>query len=151
MDRAKSGTDATRPPTKVQRVEPDNKENKSSLMNRQANEISSSYRFAPIKALHPYSRDFRLQVRITSKSMGRAKNGGKILRIVMTDLFSAQIGATFFYQDAEKYDALFEESKVYEVSNAYVVEADARYYKLPNNYCLKFHGSSRVEASADDG
>ena len=58
--------------------------------------------YMPIKALNTFSRDWKIQARVASKSEKRmTRNGGSLLKIELVDMYGTQIEGTFFNEAAD--------------------------------------------------
>ena len=61
--------------------------------------------YMPIKALNTFSRDWKIQARVASKSEKRmTRNGGSLLKIELVDMYGTQIEGTFFNEAADQFD-----------------------------------------------
>ena len=68
-----------------------------------ASQATSMY--MPIKALNTFSRDWKIQARVASKSEKRmTRNGGSLLKIELVDMYGTQIEGTFFNEAADQFD-----------------------------------------------
>lgn len=66
--------------------------------------------YMPIKALSTFTRDWKIQARISSKAEKReTKNGGSILKMELVDVYNAQIEAIAFGQSADYWDQQLKE------------------------------------------
>ena len=61
--------------------------------------------YMPIKALNTFTRDWKIQARVSSKGEKRnTKNGSPILKIEIIDMFGTKIEGAFFGEAAEHFD-----------------------------------------------
>ena len=61
--------------------------------------------YMPIKALNTFSRDWKIQARVASKSEKRqTRNGGSLLKIELVDMYGTQIEGTFFNEAADQFE-----------------------------------------------
>ena len=61
--------------------------------------------YMPIKALNTFSRDWKIQARVASKSEKRmTRNGGFLVKIELVDMYGTQIEGTFFNEAADQFD-----------------------------------------------
>ena len=59
----------------------------------------------PIKGLNSFSRDWKIQARVTQKSEKRqTRNGGSLLKLELLDRYETLIEATFFNDAADFYE-----------------------------------------------
>ncbi len=79
-----------------------------------------------------------------------AKSEGSLLNIELIDSHGTQILATFFNDQADKYDAMLQENGVYLFSNGTVKIANKKYTSIKNDYCIVFDRNSEIVAADDD-
>jgi replication factor A1 len=72
------------------------------------------------------------------------------LNIELIDNQGTQIQATFFNDQADKYDELLQENKVYTFSNGTVKMANQKYTSIKNDFCIVFDRNSEIKEVADD-
>jgi len=61
--------------------------------------------YMPIKALNTFTRDWKIQARVSQKGEKRVtKNGGSLLKINFIDMYGTKIEAAFFDEAADHFD-----------------------------------------------
>ena len=110
--------------------------------------------YTPIKSLNTFLFDWKIKARVTKKlpkkSWKNARGAGTLLNIELIDFQGTQIQATFFNDQAEKYDEKLKENGVYLFSNGSIKIANKRYTSIQNDYCIVFDRNSEIEEVADD-
>lgn len=110
--------------------------------------------YTPIKSLNTFLFDWKIKGRVTKKqakkSWKNAKGTGTLLNIEIIDNQGIQIQATFFNDQADKYDELLKENKVYLFSNGTVKMANQKYTSIKNDFCIVFDRNSEIKEVADD-
>lgn len=97
----------------------------------------------PIKALNTFSRDWKIQARITSKSEKRqTRNGGSLLKVELLDMYGTPIEATFFNDSADFFDNKLKEGKVYEFCDGNIKLANKKFTSVRNDFTLTFEKNS---------
>lgn len=107
----------------------------------------------PIASLNQYLTSWSLIVRIISKSQMRQFQGsrpGKLFSIIMRDKNNDEIKGTFFNQEAEKFENLVEQDKVYKVSCGRVKKANERYNSTKSEFEITFDSTSSIIEIPDD-
>lgn len=106
----------------------------------------------PIKALNTFSRDWKIQGRVTSKSEKRpTKSGTSLMKINLIDMYGTKIEATFFDEAADFFDKRLVEGKVYLFSNGNVKISNKKFTTIKNDFCLTFEKNSTITECEDDG
>lgn len=108
--------------------------------------------YMPIKALNTFTRDWKIQARVSSKGEKRVtKNGSAILKIELIDMFGTKIEGAFFGEAADHFEKKISENKVYLFSNGSVKMANKKFTSVQNDYCLVFEKTSLIIEAEDDG
>jgi len=108
--------------------------------------------YMPIKALNTFSRDWKIQARVASKSDKRqTRNGGSLLKIELVDMYGTQIEGTFFNEAADIFEHKIQENKVFLFSNGVVKMANKRFTSIKNDFCIVFEKNAQIVEVADDG
>lgn len=108
--------------------------------------------YMPIKALNTFSRDWKIQARVASKSEKRmTRNGGSLLKIELVDMYGTQIEGTFFNEAADQFDLQIQENMVYLFSNGVVKMANKRFTSIKNDFCIVFEKNAQIKQVDDDG
>jgi replication factor A1 len=106
----------------------------------------------PIKALNTFTRDWKIQARVSQKGEKRVtKNGGSLLKINFIDMYGTKIEAAFFDEAADHFDKKISEGKVYLVSNGTVKMANKKFTSIKNDFCLIFEKNAQIIETEDDG
>jgi replication factor A1 len=106
----------------------------------------------PIKALNTFSRDWKIQARVSSKAEKRqTRNGGSLLKIELVDMYGTQIEGTFFNEAADQFEPKILENKVYLFSNGVVKMANKRFTSIKNDFCIVFEKNAQINEVEDDG
>lgn len=106
----------------------------------------------PIKALNTFSRDWKIQARVSSKAEKRqTRNGGSLLKIELVDMYGTQIEGTFFNEAADMFEPKILENKVYLFSNGVVKMANKRFTSIKNDFCIVFEKNAQIVEVEDDG
>ena len=108
--------------------------------------------YMPIKALNTFSRDWKIQARVSSKAEKRqTRNGGSLLKIELVDMYGTQIEGTFFNEAADMFEPQIYENKVYLFSNGVVKMANKRFTSIRNDFCIVFEKNAQINEVEDDG
>jgi replication factor A1 len=108
--------------------------------------------YMPIKALNTFTRDWKIQARVSQKGEKRVtKNGGSLLKINFIDMYGTKIEAAFFDEAADHFDKKISEGKVYLVSNGTVKMANKKFTSIKNDFCLIFEKNAQIIETEDDG
>lgn len=106
----------------------------------------------PIKALNTFSRDWKIQGRISQKAEKRLTNkGGSILKITIIDMYGTKIEGAFFDEAADHFDRKIQEGKIYLFSNATVKMANKKFTSIKNDFTLIFEKNAQIIEADDDG
>lgn len=109
--------------------------------------------YTPIKSLNTFLFDWKIKARITKKHQKKqwknAKGQGSLLNIELLDSQGTQIQATFFNDQAEKYDEFLKENSIYLFSNGTVKIANQKYTSIKNDHCIVFDRNSEIVESDD--
>jgi replication factor A1 len=106
----------------------------------------------PIKALNTFTRDWKIQARVSQKGEKRVtKNGGSLLKVNFIDMCGTKIEAAFFDEAADHFDKKISEGKVYLVSNGTVKMANKKFTSIKNDFCLIFEKNAQIIETEDDG
>jgi replication factor A1 len=110
--------------------------------------------YTPIKSLNTFLFDWRIKARITKKHPKKewrnAKGSGTLLNIDLMDSLGGQIQATFFKEQADKYNEILQENKVYLFSNGIVKMANQKYSSIKNDYCITLDKNADIQECGDD-
>jgi ssDNA-binding replication factor A large subunit len=68
----------------------------------------------------------------------------------LIDQQGTQIQATFFNDQADKYDDFLKENCVYLFSNGTIKIANQKYTSIKNDYCIVFDRNSEIKECEDD-
>jgi replication factor A1 len=113
---------------------------------------NNSNMYMPIKALNTFSRDWKIQARVASKTEKRqTKSGGSLLKIELVDMYGTQIEGTFFNEAADNFEPKVKENKVYLFSNGVVKMANKRFTSIKNDFCIVFEKNAQINEVPDDG
>lgn len=108
--------------------------------------------YMPIKALNTFTRDWKIQARVSQKGEKRTtKNGGSLLKCNFIDMYGTKIEAAFFEEAADHFDKKITEGKVYLVSNGTVKMANKKFTSIKNDFCLIFEKNAQIIETEDDG
>lgn len=117
-----------------------------------ANGTSMNSMYMPIKALNTFSRDWKIQARVSSKAEKRqTRNGGSLLKIELVDMYGTQIEGTFFNEAADMFEPQIFENRVYLFSNGVVKMANKRFTSIKNDFCIVFEKNAQINEVEDDG
>jgi replication factor A1 len=95
--------------------------------------------YMPIKALNTFSRDWKIQARISSKGEKRfTKSGGSIFKIELIDMYGTKIEGAFFNEAADAFERKLHENKVYLFSNGTIKMSNKRFSSVKNDFCIIF-------------
>lgn len=113
---------------------------------------SSTMPIYPIEALSPYQNKWTIKARVTSKSdikhWSNQKGEGKLFSCNFLDE-SAEIKATAFNDQVDRWYNMLKEGNVYYVTKAKVTIARKQYSSLPNEYEIAFERDTMItEVSA---
>lgn len=113
---------------------------------------SSNMPIYPIEALSPYQNKWTIKARVTSKSeikhWSNQKGEGKLFSCNFMDE-SAEIKATAFNDQVDRWYNMLKEGNVYYVTKAKVTIARKQYSSLPNEYEIAFERDTMItEVSA---
>ena len=99
--------------------------------------------YMPINALNTFTRDWKIQARISSKTEKRlTKNGGSLLKIVIIDMYGTKIEGAFFDEAADNFDKSLVEGKVYLFSSGAVKMSNKKFSTVKNDFCIVFEKAS---------
>lgn len=79
-----------------------------------------------------------------------AKGEGHILSIDILDYEGTMIQATFFNQQAQKFNESLQEDKVYQFANGTIKLANKRYTSIKNDYCITFDQGCEIMEIKND-
>lgn len=107
-----------------------------------------------ISSLNSYLSNWSLIVRITTKAPIRQFQGsrpGKLFSIIMRDKNNSEIKGTFFNQEADKFENVVHEGKIYRVSCGKVKKANERFNTTNCEYEITFDSTTSITEIPDDG
>lgn len=118
------------------------------------NPESINQQYTPIKSLNSFLTDWRIKARVTKKypkkQWKNERTAGTLLNIELMDQYGGQITATFFHEQADKYDLELQTNKIYLFSNGTVKVANQKYTSIKNEYCINFDKNCHIELVEDD-
>ncbi|CAO3614372.1 unnamed protein product [Cunninghamella blakesleeana] len=107
----------------------------------------------PIRGLNPYQNKWVIKARCTQKTeikyWANQRSEGKLFSVNLLDK-TGEIKATAFKEQVDRLYPIFEEGKVYYISNARVTMAKKQFSTLDNEYELSFDPSTEVELCPED-
>lgn len=72
------------------------------------------------------------------------------MNIELIDKDGTQITGTFFNEQADKYDEMLKENKVYLFSNGSIKIANQRFTSIKNDHAITFDRNSQIKEVEDD-
>ena len=108
----------------------------------------------PIKVLNPYNNSWTIKARVSNKSEMRTwanpKSEGRLFSCTLID-GSAEIKATAFNEQADKFFPIIDDNKVYMISNGQVKIARKQFNTVQNDYEITFDRNTSIAPCADNG
>jgi len=110
--------------------------------------------YTPVIDLNPYQARWKIKVRVIKKLNLRTWNNtrgeGKFFSVNLLDSNGGEIRATMFNEAADKFYSIFDEGRVYTISNGQIKLANRRFTNLPHEFEITLNMDADVNILGED-